>query len=63
MGMNINGGMGSVPGGSGVGLGGFNAVSGLGIDSTCDSRTGLDNTGHYDIKVLQQKAQMAEIKR
>ncbi|VDO07851.1 unnamed protein product [Rodentolepis nana] len=63
MGMSISGGVGSVSGGGGVGLGGMNAAFGLGIDSTGDSRTGLDNTGHYDIKVLQQKAQMAEIKR
>ncbi|VDN09893.1 unnamed protein product [Dibothriocephalus latus] len=28
-----------------------------------DSRGPVDRSGHYDIKVLQQKAQMAEIKR
>uniref|UniRef100_A0A0R3W3J0 Sodium leak channel non-selective protein n=1 Tax=Taenia asiatica TaxID=60517 RepID=A0A0R3W3J0_TAEAS len=58
MGIGIRGGIGS------GGLGGLNIVSGLGgSDSAADSRTALDNTGHYDIKVLQQKAQMAEIKR
>lgn len=67
MGMSMGGGMVGAVGGSGggsVGLGGLNAASDLGGgDSTGDSRTGLDNTGHYNIKVLQQKAQMAEIKR
>lgn len=58
VGIGMRGGVGS------GGLGGLNIVSGLGgSDSAADSRAALDNTGHYDIKVLQQKAQMAEIKR
>ncbi|VDM31031.1 unnamed protein product [Hydatigera taeniaeformis] len=58
MGMGVRGGVDS------SGLGGLSVVSGLGgSDSATDSRAGLDSTGHYDIKVLQQKAQMAEIKR
>ncbi|EUB62150.1 Sodium leak channel non-selective protein [Echinococcus granulosus] len=64
MGMSVGMGMGSGAGSGGGAAGGLSAVSGLGgSDSAADSHAGLDNTGHYDIKVLQQKAQMAEIKR
>ncbi|VDD75896.1 unnamed protein product [Mesocestoides corti] len=49
--------------GGAAGLGGFSVNMGIGGDSyVVDSRGGLDSTGHYDIKVLQQKAQLAEIK-
>ena len=51
-------------GGGGGGLGGPSGTSGLGGgDSAGESHGSLDNTGHYNIKALQQKAQMAEIKR
>ncbi len=45
------------------GGGGGPNMGGGGDSSGADSRGVLDSTGHYDIKVLQQKAQMAEIKR
>ena len=66
MGMGVGMGAGGI-GGSGGGLGGLGGLTGAsgfgGGDSASETHGGLDSTGHYNIKALQQKAQMAEIKR